>query len=309
MSDAMSGMPHPGALGVCAIVVTFNRKELLRECLLALLRQTLPVARVLVIDNLSSDGTAAMLQSEFGPETSPQITVNTLPENRGGAGGFHEGMKLALEQPCEWLWLMDDDTIPHPDALERLVAARARFEEADRAPDLLGSKVIWTDGTLHPMNTQWVKRGPAEEHFLAARAGTFPLRTTTFVSMLIHRRLVREYGLPIASYFLGGDDVEYTARILKRELGVAVPDSIVTHKTPRKAGTIDAPAGKFYYYVRNTTWMLTRSSAFHGGEGTKLALRFLVSLGVYMKRTRFAGASLNAIGLGLWHGLTTKPTN
>ena len=291
---------------VCAVVVTYNRKDLLRECLAALLSQTRPVDRILVIDNQSTDGTLEMLASSFSPESFSQIEVVTLERNVGGAGGFHEGLKRAAAGKAAWVWLMDDDTIPAPNALAELLAARARFP-AGREPDLLGSQVRWTDGSLHPMNTQWVKIASAEENFRAAQAGTIPLRTTTFVSMLIRRSLVERYGLPIASYFIATDDVEYTARILKTEFGVAVPNSIVIHKTPTKAGTLEAPPQKFFYYVRNTVWMVTRSDAFRFSEATKLALRFVASLGIYLKRTRFASASLNAIARGLWHGVTRAP--
>ena len=106
---------------VCAVIVTYNRKALLKECLEAVLAQTRPPDHVLVVDNASTDGTAEMLREEF-----PQVEVLRLPENQGGAGGFHEGMKRAYEEGFDWLWLMDDDTIPRPEALEALLE---RFAE------------------------------------------------------------------------------------------------------------------------------------------------------------------------------------
>lgn len=119
---------------VCAIVVTYNRKELLRECLAALAAQTRPPDRVLVVDNASSDGTQAMVEAEY-----EEVELLALPTNQGGAGGFHEGMKRAHVDGAEWLWLMDDDTIPRPDALAELLAAPARLGSL---PTLLASKVV-----------------------------------------------------------------------------------------------------------------------------------------------------------------------
>lgn len=87
---------------VAAVVVTYNRKELLRECLQALLNQTRPLDEIIVVDNASTDGTDQMIPEEF-----PQITHVRLPENIGGAGGFHEGMKLAYEKGHDWIWVMD----------------------------------------------------------------------------------------------------------------------------------------------------------------------------------------------------------
>lgn len=312
-AKALSVMPsisdHPSTTNpdqVCVVVVTYNRKELLRECLQALLAQTRPLARILVVNNVSTDGTLEMLAEEFAVEQFPQIEVLTLPKNIGGAGGFHEGVKRAAALGSEWIWLMDDDTIPHVDALAQLLSAREGFA-AERRPDLLASRVVWTDGSMHSMNVPWLNLLDVERNFEAARHATIPLRTTTFVSVLLHRRLVERYGLPIADYFIGGDDVEYTGRILKREFGVVVPTSVVLHKTPQKHGSLDVPAPKFYYYVRNTVWILTRSAAFEGMQKYKYAARFLLSLGGYLRRTVALGAGLRAIGSGLWDGLTKAP--
>ncbi len=124
-ADAAS--PRPDT--ICAVVVTYNRKELLRECLSALLGQTHAVTHVLVVNNVSTDGTLEMLAAEFPRGRFSQIEVRTLAANMGGAGGFYEGLKQPAADGYEWLWLMDDDTIPHPDALEQLFAGRARFPQ------------------------------------------------------------------------------------------------------------------------------------------------------------------------------------
>src|SRR5437867_8578812 len=144
-SHARSG--SAGACDVCAVVVTHDRRDLLRECLAGLEAQTRPPDTILVVDNASTDGTAAMLHGEF-----PDVAVRRLDENEGGAGGFHEGLHEAFERGHEWLWLMDDDTVPSPTALERLLDARDRASALGQPPLLLASRVLWTDGRLHPMN-------------------------------------------------------------------------------------------------------------------------------------------------------------
>src|SRR4051812_18012026 len=95
---------------VCAVVVTFNRKKLLVECLRGLLAQTRPLDHLIVINNASTDGTADMLAAEF-----PELDVVHLPSNVGGAGGFHAGMKWARENGFDWTWVMDDDVAPFPE--------------------------------------------------------------------------------------------------------------------------------------------------------------------------------------------------
>ena len=106
---------------VAAVVVTFNRKELLCECLDALLAQTFPVSRIVLVDNASTDGTYELL-AEKGYLERGIFDYFRLPINSGGAGGFHEGVKRAYEAGFDWLWLMDADVEPMPGALERMIS-------------------------------------------------------------------------------------------------------------------------------------------------------------------------------------------
>jgi len=109
---------------VWAIIVTRDRRELLRECLAALGAQQRPADHVLVVDNASSDGTVEMVLTKH-----PDVELLSLAVNEGGAGGFHEGMRRAHGGGAEWLWVMDDDTVPEPGALSELLAAPQRLNE------------------------------------------------------------------------------------------------------------------------------------------------------------------------------------
>jgi rhamnopyranosyl-N-acetylglucosaminyl-diphospho-decaprenol beta-1,3/1,4-galactofuranosyltransferase len=75
---------------VVAVILTYNRKDLLKECLQAIARQTRVPDAVVVMNNGSTDGTDDMLAAEF-----PQVPEVRLPENIGPAGGYHELMKYA----------------------------------------------------------------------------------------------------------------------------------------------------------------------------------------------------------------------
>lgn len=288
---------------VCAVVVTYNRKDLLLQCLDALLHQTRSVDEILVVDNASTDSTGTAVE-QAGFLARPEITLASLPVNVGGAGGFHAGMKRALAGQATWFWLLDDDTITNPDALHQLLSARGRFPD-DARPDLLASRVVWTDGSMHPMNVPRLKRGDLLESMsLAAERATVSLRSTSFVSVLIHRRHVEQYGLPIADYFIWNDDVEYTARILRDNFGVMVPASVVVHKTTEKS----APTGpRFYYGVRNTLWMVTKSSAWTREERCKLVAALLVSAVSYVRSAPAPWDALRVVAKGAWHGLVQSP--
>ena len=106
---------------VCAVVVTHNRRDLLRRCLAALAEQQRPVDEVLVVDTASTDDTSAMVRTEH-----PGVQLLRLEENVGGAGGFHRGLAWAHARGHDWLWLMDDDTFTLPDTLATLLEGGAR---------------------------------------------------------------------------------------------------------------------------------------------------------------------------------------
>ncbi|MDQ2874560.1 MAG: glycosyltransferase, partial [Actinomycetota bacterium] len=83
----MSG-PVPA---VAAVVVTYNRRQLLLESLAAVQAQTRPADTVIVVDNASTDESAAAVRERF-----PGVRLQRLARNTGGAGGFAFGMALAL---------------------------------------------------------------------------------------------------------------------------------------------------------------------------------------------------------------------
>ena len=285
---------------VCAVIVTYNRKALLRECLKAVLSQTRPPDHVLVVDNASTDGTPEMLQEEF-----PQVEVLRLPENQGGAGGFHEGMKRAYEQGFDWLWLMDDDTIPKAKALEALLEA-ARLP-LDPRPRVLASRQLLPNGLPQPP-TAFVNPTDPRHPFLwlRLRPRYRPIRWALFTSVLLHRSLVEEHGLPHKAFFIWEDDLEYTARALRRGLGLQVRDSEVIHKSASKP-YISATTGenRLFYGVRNRIWVL-RSPAFGPLGKAFLALQLLFGLLTYLA-FHPSRKSLQEIGRALRAGLTTSP--
>ena len=241
---------------VCAVVVTHNRKEMLRRCLAALAEQRRPADRILVVDNASTDGTGGLLAEEF-----PGVEVLSLHSNEGGAGGFHEGIRRGHAAGAEWLWLMDDDTIPAPDALAELLDAADRLEAAERVdgvggPALLASRVVWRDGSIHPMNYPILERRRMELVIAGAEHGVAPVRGATFVSLLLRRPAIERYGLPLKHFFLWADDIEYTSRIvLGGEGAYFVPASVALHDTPAPEDFRGAPPERFYYHVRNTLLM------------------------------------------------------
>lgn len=249
---------------VVAVVVTWNRRELLVESLDAVRAQSTPVAATVVVDNASTDGTPEVLAAYDG------LDVVALGENTGGAGGFAAGVEraLAVHEP-DLVWLMDDDTVAEPTALEE---ALATYAQATPTPAVIASRVVWTDGRDHPMNTPRRKPGASTREVRDARAvGAIPIRSASFVSILCDADGIRERGIPLADYFLWNDDFEYSTRLLRGRSGLYCPASVVVHKTKTFGSTDADPGARFYYEVRNKTWLYTRSRGLAPFEKTVYA--------------------------------------
>ena len=286
---------------VVAVVVAYNRADLLAQSLDGLAAQTRPLDAVVVIDNASTDDSGAVARSHgIGAD------VIGLARNTGGAGGFAAGIAHALTaHDADLVWLMDDDTVPTPTALAGLLDAREAYSGPVVA---LGSRVVWHDGQDHPMNTPRRRPGASREAFAKAQAaGAIPVRSISFVSQLIDAEAVRRHGLPVADYFIWNDDFEYSARLLRDGVGLFVPASVVEHRTKVLGSTDVDPGPRFYNEVRNKLWLLLHSPALSPAER-------LLYLGASLRRwTRTFGRSadrgtlVRAGSRGLLDGLLRRP--
>jgi GT2 family glycosyltransferase len=299
----------PPPARVVAVVVTWNRLALLQESLEAVQAQTHPPTAVVVVDNDSTDGTRELLDSAYADELG--LDVVHLRANTGGAGGFAVGVERALVHSPDLVWLLDDDTVPTPTAAAELVRAwDLHRDDSGRRPAVLASRVVWTDGRDHPMNTPRRKPGATAAEVAGAHSvGAVPIRSASFVSLMCDADRVRERGLPVADYFLWNDDFEYSTRLIRGGTGLYCPASVVVHKT-RVFGSTDAdPGERFFYEVRNKLWMFGRSRSLSAPE----KLVYGAATGRRWART-FANSSdrrvlRRALGRGLAAGMRRPRPN
>ncbi len=275
---------------VVAVVVTYNREHLIGECLDALAAQTRPLDAIVVVDNASSDASGRIARDH-----AAGADVLALHRNVGGAGGFAAGIARALEHhEADWVWVMDDDTIPSPGAVQALVSALAG---SPVRLSVLSSRAEWTDGREHPMNRPRTRLGATRaERADAAMAapGARPIRTASYVSALLNAQDVRRLGLPWADYFIWSDDFEHTGRLLRHGRGVHVPGSIVEHRTATFANAQASPGLRFYYDVRNRVWALLRTRSFTATERVVYGGRTVLGWLLMLVRTR----DTDLVGIG-----------
>ena len=241
------------SLRTAAVVVTYNRLPLLRQCLAALTSQTALGLTIFLIDNASTDGTAEAVAAM----TLPNLVYRNTGKNLGGAGGFAYGVREAALAGYDALWLMDDDTLPTPTAL-------AEFLQADR--DLhgrygwLSGRALAPDGTDQPMNLQRVTPYKDLPNFDGTR---IPAVMASFVSLFLRTETVRRYGLPIAEFFIWSDDCEYTRRISRAQPCYVIPASRVVHAMQNPgivniAADVPARWERYRYFYRNDVVLYRR---------------------------------------------------
>ncbi|OCA70950.1 hypothetical protein BBI01_13575 [Chryseobacterium artocarpi] len=186
---------------VCAVVVTYNRLEFLKEGIQGILDQTTPPDKIIIVNNGSTDGTDAYLKTLH----QPQIEIVTQ-ENLGGAGGFHTGIKKAYEAGYEWIWVMDDDVEPFKDCLENLL----KYKELSQCIHPL--RIFSDNNEVFKWEHYFDYRicMPVLHHNISLENKDFCyVNTACFEGMLIHRDLVEKIGFPNKEYFIAGDDTEY----------------------------------------------------------------------------------------------------
>ncbi len=233
-----------------AVVVTYNRLELLKQCIDCLKKQTTNLD-ILVIDNASNDGTREWL------EKRTDVIYENTGSNLGGAGGFSYGIKKACKLGYEYLWIMDDDCLAKEDALEK-------FKDTDKKLKgnygWLSSIVLWTDGKLCPMNIQ--RKTPFGQEIKECDKNE-EVVLASFVSLFLKRETVLKYGLPFKEFFIWSDDWEYTRRISRQEKCYVVSDSKVIHVMKNKtivniATDTEDRLHRYQYFYRNDVCLYRR---------------------------------------------------
>lgn len=240
---------------VAAIVVTYNRKELLLENIDCLVKQTAKSKLdIIVIDNASTDGTQTDMESL---ERDKKIQYINTGLNLGSAGGFQYGIKYAAEQGYGYVWVMDDDCMPMSNALEE-------FLKYDRILHgnygFLSSQVRWKDNSICAMNVQRKTLFKNVDDF---KSDIVPIKMASFVSLFIPIKVVIKLGLPIKEFFIWTDDWEYTRRISKHYKCYLINRSLVRHESTSNIGaniagdSVDR-LNRYHYLYRNDVYLYRR---------------------------------------------------
>ena len=209
--------------GVMAVVLTYDAPAAARQCLAAIRGQRAPIDAVLVVDNASEPPFVV------DPAAGSRVEVFRLPENTGPAGGYAAGLRAFLASDARWVWLVDDDSTPRPDAL----AAQLRAAAARTEPTAFLSTMVDRDTGSVASTHGWC-------------------------GVLIPRAIVEAVGTPIEALFWWAEDTEYLQwRIPRAGFALERCDDAVVDVSLRRAERAK-PAWKFYYETRNQVYFRLR---------------------------------------------------
>jgi rhamnopyranosyl-N-acetylglucosaminyl-diphospho-decaprenol beta-1,3/1,4-galactofuranosyltransferase len=187
-----------------AVVVTYNRADFLRNLLDSFARLDTAPARILVVDNASSDHTPDVVAQAIAAG-GPPIQYERLDLNVGGAGGFSRGVELALESGAEWLWLMDDDVEVLPGAVEALGKFTPEYScMIGRRYDANGKPFFWQHHFVEALGIFLPVSRDVFRH-----SNVFRTNVGNFEGMLISASVARSIGLPDPRFFITWDDLIY----------------------------------------------------------------------------------------------------
>lgn len=286
-------------INVCAVVVTYNRLELLKECVENLCNAD-GEFDILIIDNSSTDGTEEFLKSS-------SLKYIRMKSNIGGAGGFYEGIKHAVIKGYDYIWVMDDDTIINNESLVKLLDATKILNGNF---GFLSSTVLWMDGSPCIMNIPIIMKLEEASDIEYAKKGIIRCQQASFVSLLINSKAIIELGLPIKDFFIWGDDVEYSNRISERYKSYYVAESSVCHKMtkniPSNIVCDDKERIERYYYLFRNRVYIARKQGWR-----KVIFNIVVNINMIRKiifsRADYKLKRIGVVLKGGFSGITFNP--
>lgn len=250
---AMEAAPNASPL-FSVIILNWNGRHLIEECLGSVLSQDFRDFEAIVVDNGSTDGSVEYLEERWGGD----VRIVALPTNRGFAGGNNAGIRVARGR---YVVLLNNDTAVDPDWLAALSRAIWRHPDAGMfTPKILNYfRRDEIDNTGHVIYPDGLARG---RHRLEKDDGRFDEEGEALwpsgCAGVYKKAMLDEIGLLDETFFAYGEDVDLGLRA--RWAGWSccyVPDAVVYHKYSATTGPYSP--GKAFLVERNRYWVLLKN--------------------------------------------------
>ena len=207
---------------VSIIIVNWNTRDLLRDCLASVQQETRAVHEIIVIDNSSSDGSVAMVADEF-----PSVMLVANTDNRGFAGANNQGLAIAHGR---YVLLLNPDTVVLDGAIDTMLVWLARH------PDVgcVGCQVLERPGVIEqtcfadpgPLNlvidelglhrlARWIPYFGGPRYRDWDRRSEREVDVVTGMFMLVPRAVLEQIGPLDPAFFVYAEEADWCRRIRK----------------------------------------------------------------------------------------------
>lgn len=236
---------------VGVVVLNWNGREVLRECLGSLVDSSYPALDIVVVDNGSSDGSGDFVAAEF-----PNVDLIRNARNAGFCAGNNQGVRKLLQRKCDYFLILNNDTTVHRQCIGQLVArAESARDIAAVSPKILfwrpGDRIWFAGGTFN----FWTGRNGHIGYRKLDRARWNIAKQIDFIcacAMLVSRRAWQEIGGFDELFFRSAEDLDWSLRC--RRAGYRLlyePQAVVRHRESFDILHNDGPARQMYFYTRN----------------------------------------------------------
>lgn len=312
-------------IDVSVVVVSWNTRDILWDCLESVYAQTKDVSiEVIVIDNASADGSPEMVKRDF-----PKVCLIENADNRGFAAGNNQGMRLAAGR---YVLLLNSDTIVLDNAIDKTVA----FADRNPRAAVVGCRVLNRDRTLQPtcfmhpsllnmfLFATYLNKLFPGSHFFGRERMTWwkrddvrDVEVVTGCFMLVRRAAIDQVGLMDESFFIYGEETDWCFRF--RQAGwksLFMPQAEIIHlggaSSSRAANemTLQLKAGVLQFICKHGTRARYVASCMLMGAFLAVRIPFWAMKAILSRRDRrnsWSRASTYARGLCRvmrgWRGL------
>jgi GT2 family glycosyltransferase len=228
---------------VITVLLNWNKWEYTAECLRSLQNLDYLNNQTVVVDNGSTNDSVTRLRSLF-----PDVTLITNEENLGFAAGCNVGIRYALNQGADYVWLLNNDTVVHPHALTALV------ERAESDPQIGAVGSVIYDWERRDKILAWgggrISYWSGRSRHVSVPVENEKLDFLTGASILIRREALGAIGLLDERFFLYWEDADFSIRLKKKSWKLAVAThSKVWHRETATVGR----GTEFQDYVFNVS--------------------------------------------------------
>ena len=285
-------------LNVAIITLNWNRPADTLEFLESACRQTLRDSQLVVVDNGSSDDSVQQIRAHF-----PQAELLVNKTNLGFAGGMNTGIRQALNNGADYLFIANNDTYLAPNMLERLIEQIQQCHASIIAPIIFYAsqpEQIWSAGAGRNRLTLDVIDNWRDQPGSSLGSTPYPVEFITACGMLVERSCFEAVGLFDERFFMYYEDSDFSLRVRQSGRQILVdPLAHMWHKVASSSGGSNSPSERYWMarssmiffriHARPNQWLVI--GLFRMGSATKTTIRLLSqgktdALGAYWRGLR-----------------------